>query len=352
MLVRAATPDDLAGLLAFARRAGTGLTSLPANKEHLAERLQRVARSFAGDMDPAEADYLFLLEDDQGEVLGTSALLAAAGLREPWYSYRVGLTVSASSEMQVYRQHPTLFLVNDLTGSTALCSLFLPPPHRNARTGRLLSKSRLLFMAEFMAEFAPRAICEIRGFTDAAGRSPFWDSLGRHFFKMEFARADYLTGIGSKAFIAEMMPRFPLYTCFLSEEARAAIGQVHPQSAPGLAMLQEEGFSYQGYVDIFDGGATVEAPMQQVRSIRDSQLLLLAIGTPGDQAQDYLIHNRGRADCRMTVGAARVAAGTLIVAKETAQRLQLRAGMPVRAVPLAPETATDPYAGDSAWPPT
>ncbi len=350
MLVRAATPDDLAGLLAFAERAGTGLTSLPANKEHLAERLQRVARSFAGEAEPAEADYLFLLEDDNGDVLGTSALLAAAGLREPWYSYRVGLTVSASSEMQVYRQHPTLFLVNDLTGSTALCSLFLPPPHRSARTGRLLSKSRLLFMAEFAAEFAPRAICEIRGMSDAEGRSPFWDSLGRHFFKMEFARADYLTGIGSKAFIAEMMPKFPLYACFLSDAARAAIGQVHPQSVPGLAMLQEEGFSYQGYVDIFDGGATVEAPIQQVRSIRDSQVLLLAIGTPGEQAQDYLIHNRGRADCRMTVGAGRVATGTLIVAKETAQRLRLRAGMPVRAVPLAPIADADPYAGDSAWP--
>lgn len=350
MLVRAATPGDLAGLLDFAERAGSGLTSLPANKEHLAERLQRVARSFAGELPVAEADYLFLLEDDAGMVLGTSAVLAAAGLREPWYSYRVGLTVSASSEMQVYRQHPTLFLVNDLTGSTALCSLFLPPPHRNARTGRLLSKSRLLFMAEFARDFAPRVICEIRGFTDQEGRSPFWDSLGRHFFKMEFSRADYLTGIGSKAFIAEMMPRFPLYTCFLSEQAREVIGKVHPQSEPGLAMLQEEGFSYQGYVDIFDGGATVETAMPQIRSIRDSQLLLLAIGTPGDEAQDYLIHNRGRADCRMTLGAARVAAGTLIVDRETAARLQLRAGMPVRAVPLAADQADDPYALDSVWP--
>jgi arginine N-succinyltransferase len=34
---------------------------------------------------------------------------------------------------------------------------------------------------------------------------------------MEFSQADYLTGVGNKAFIAELMPKFPLYTCFLSE---------------------------------------------------------------------------------------------------------------------------------------
>lgn len=61
----------------------------------------------------------------------------------------------------------------------------------------------------------------MRGMSDEEGRSPFWESLGRHFFKMEFSQADYLTEVSNKAFIAELMPKkFPLYTCFLSEEAR------------------------------------------------------------------------------------------------------------------------------------
>ena len=89
----------------------------------------------------------------------------------------------------------------------------------------------------------------MRGMSDEEGRSPFWESLGRHFFKMEFSQADYLTGVGNKAFIAELMPKFPLYTCFLSEEARGVIGRVHPNTEPALAMLKAEGFSYQGYVD-------------------------------------------------------------------------------------------------------
>lgn len=345
MLVRAAHIDDLPALLDLAVEAGSGMTSLPASEERLERRLQTVTASFAGELPIADADYLFVLQSEQGQVVGTSGVVAAAGLREPWYSYRRGLTVTASRELNVYRQQPTLFLTNDLTGASALCSLFLSQPHRHSLYGRLLSRARFIHMAEFPGDFAPKIIAEMRGLSDSQGRSPFWDSLGQHFFRMDFARADFLTGTGSKSFIAEMMPKFPLYACFLSEEARAAMGRVHPDSEPALAMLLEEGLQDQGYIDIFDGGVTLEAQFNQVRSIRESQTLLLAIGTPGEDASNWLIHNRGRADCRITAGPARVAAGTLVVAAETAERLRLRAGTPVRAVALtgAPQDI-DPYA--------
>jgi arginine N-succinyltransferase len=31
----------------------------------------------------------------------------------------------------------------------------------------------------------------MRGFSDEEGRSPFWESVGNHFFSIEFAKADY-----------------------------------------------------------------------------------------------------------------------------------------------------------------
>ncbi|WOD10228.1 arginine N-succinyltransferase [Pseudomonas sp. NyZ704] len=346
MLVRSARQTDLAVLMQMAANAGSGLTTLPASEERLARRLQIVERSFLGQVEQADADYLFVLEDLHGQVIGTSGMLAAAGMREPWYSYRMGLTVTASRELGVYQQHPTLFLVNDLTAATALCSLYLPAEHRQSDKGRLISKARFLFMAEYAAHFSEQVIVEMRGLSDAVGRSAFWDSLGQHFFKMDFAQADYLTGIGNKAFIAEMMPRFPLYACFLSQAARDAIGQVHPDSEPGLAMVKEEGMTYQGYIDIFDGGATLEAPLAQIRAVRESQLLLLSIGTPGDEAESYLVHNRSRPDCRIISTPARVAAGTLVVAPEAAERLRLRAGTLVRAVSLIGRDSAhlpDPY---------
>ncbi len=335
MIVRPVRSSDLPALIDLARSTGTGLTTLPANEERLAHRVGWAEKTFRGEAGRGDADYLFVLEDDNGRVVGISAIAGAVGLREPWYNFRVGLTVSASQELNIYREIPTLFLANDLTGNSELCSLFLHADYRTGLNGRMLAKARMLFIAEFPQLFGNKIIAEMRGVSDDAGRSPFWESLGRHFFKMEFSQADYLTGVGNKAFIAELMPKFPLYTCFLSPDARNVIGQVHPDTEPALAMLKSEGFSYQGYVDIFDAGPAVECETGKIRAVRDSQALVLAIGTPGDDATPFLIHNRKREDCRITAAPARFAAGTLVVDPLTAKRLQLNAGDQVRAVPLS-----------------
>ncbi|PJI51116.1 MAG: arginine N-succinyltransferase [Pseudomonas sp.] len=335
MIVRPVTSADLPALFDLARSTGTGLTTLPANEQRLQHRVNWAEKAFRGEAERADADYLFVLENDEGKVVGISAVAGAVGLREPWYNYRVGLTVSASQELGIHREIPTLFLANDLTGQSELCSLFLHADHRTGLNGRLVSKARFLFIAEFRELFGDKVIAEMRGMSDEDGRSPFWESLGRHFFKMEFSQADYLTGVGNKAFIAELMPKFPLYSCFLSEDAREVIGRVHPHTEPALAMLKAEGFSYQGYVDIFDAGPAIEAPTEKIRAIADSQTLVLAIGTPGDDAEPYLIHNRKREECRITAAPARVAAGSLVVDAQTAKRLRLSAGASVRAVPLS-----------------
>ncbi|TBU77054.1 arginine N-succinyltransferase [Pseudomonas daroniae] len=335
MIVRSVRAGDLPALIDLARSTGTGLTTLPANEARLAYRVGRAEKTFRGEAERGDCDYMFVLEDDDGRVLGISAIAGGVGLRESWYNYRVGLTVCASQELNIHRQVPTLFLANDLTGHSELCSLFLHADHRTGLNGRLLSKARFLFIAEFREQFGDKIIAEMRGVSDEEGRSPFWECLGRHFFRMEFSQADYLTGVGNKAFIAELMPKFPLYTCFLSEAAREVIARVHPDTEPALAMLKSEGFSYQGYVDIFDAGPAIEAETAKIRAIRDSQLLVLAIGTPGDDAPVYLVHNRKREDCRITAARARMAAGTLVVDPLTARRLRLNVGDQVRAVALA-----------------
>lgn len=335
MIVRSVRAGDLPALIDLARSTGTGLTTLPANEARLAYRVGRAEKTFRGEAERGDCDYMFVLEDDDGRVLGISAIAGGVGLRESWYNYRVGLTVCASQELNIHRQVPTLFLANDLTGHSELCSLFLHADHRSGLNGRLLSKARFLFIAEFREQFGDKIIAEMRGVSDEEGRSPFWECLGRHFFRMEFSQADYLTGVGNKAFIAELMPKFPLYTCFLSEAAREVIARVHPDTEPALSMLKSEGFSYQGYVDIFDAGPAIEAETAKIRAIRDSQLLVLAIGTPGDDAPVYLVHNRKREDCRITAARARMAAGTLVVDPLTARRLRLNVGDQVRAVALA-----------------
>jgi arginine N-succinyltransferase len=198
----------------------------------------------------------------------------------------------------------------------------------------LLSLGRLLFVAEFPHLFGDKLIAELRGSADEHGCSPFWDSLGRHFFKMDFSHADHLSGLGSKSFIAELMPRQPLYTCLLTEQAQAVIGKAHPNTEPALKILTAEGFAHKGYIDIFDAGPVIEAPVSNIRTVRDSQPLVLAIGTPDEEAPVWLIHNRRLENCRITAAQARQVGNSLIVDRLTAKRLQLQPGNSVRAVPL------------------
>ncbi|WP_420234500.1 arginine N-succinyltransferase [Pseudomonas sp. ABY48] len=334
MIVRPVAITDLPALLDLARSAGPGFTSLPANEERLAHRIRWAQRTFAGQVERADADYLFVLEDDDRQVVGISALTGAVGLREPWYNYRVGLTVSSAPELGIQRQIPTLFLNNEMSGQSEICSLFLHPEQRRGHNGRLLSLARLLFVAEFSQLFGEKLIAELRGHADERGCSPFWDSLGRHFFKKDFSYADQLSGMGNKSFIAELMPRQPLYTCLLTEQAQAVIGKAHPNTEPALKILSAEGFSHKGYIDIFDGGPVIEAPVSKIRTVRDSQALTLVIGTPNEQAPMWLIHNRRLENCRVTSARAHLHGHTLLVDRLTAKRLQVQPGNTVRAVAL------------------
>ncbi len=78
-----------------------------------------------------------LEESESGAVVGICAIEVAVGLNDPRYNYRVGTRVHASKELNVYQALPTLFLSNDHTGSSELCTLFLDPQWR--KEGQWLS---------------------------------------------------------------------------------------------------------------------------------------------------------------------------------------------------------------------
>lgn len=336
MLIRPIETGDLPELLALAKEAGVGVTTLQANPERLSARILASETSLNAEApDTADASYVFVLEDElTSKIVGTSAIEAAVGMHETWYNYRVGINVHASRELGIYKQLETLFLNSDMTGSSELCSLFLLPHYRKDGNGSLLSKARFLFMAEHSARFSHRIIAEMRGISDEVGRSPFWESLGRHFFRMDFARADFLSYVGSKSFIAELMPQHPIYTCFLHEEARLAIGEVHEATRPARAMLEAEGFHYQGYVDIFDAGPTLECELDQVRAVRasgcfEAQLVSAEAGVP------WLVSNRRLVGFRCVIAIGQKTENGLQLTQSVLDRLGIAAGDSVRAVPLS-----------------
>src|SRR6202008_1066906 len=157
-----------------------------------------------------------------------------------------------------------------------------------------------------------------------------------------YSRADYLTGIGRKAFIAELMPRHPVYTQLLPEEARAVIGEVHADSMPARALLESEGFRYEGYVDIFDAGPTLECFRDTIDAVRLSQTLPVTLGEEDpvpDSLTDnvpWLVANRKFEDFRVLVAAAPSRVDRFPLLAYAAAALGIGEGDSVRAVPLAP----------------
>ena len=278
MRIRPIARDDLDGLQALAQQAGVGFTSLPDNREFLAGKIESAARAFEERTPVDDRLYFFVLEDEtNGELAGCCAIEGQVGREVPFYNYRLGTLAHSSVQLDLHRTIDTLFLSSDHTGDAEVCSLFLRPEYRgeankHLRNGALLSKARWLFIAQFRDRFPQKVLAEMRGVFDENNVSPFWESLGKHFFPMDFNEADRLTGLGQKSFIGELMPKFPIYTTFMSEEARACIGQVHRHTRPALEMLKKEGLRWEGYIDIFDGGPTVEAYIDDVRAIRNSRL--------------------------------------------------------------------------------
>ena len=349
MIVRPIAHADLPSLLALAEGAGIGMTTLPRNQTLLAARIDASERTFAGRAENADRQWMFVLEDPSAKrIAGVSAIVGAVGLRDPFYSYRVGLVVHASRELGIFTQTPTLFLSNDHTGASELCSLYLDPQYRQGRNGALLSKCRFLFMAEFRDRFADKVFAELRGVSDTQGRSPFWESLGRHFFSMDFAQADYLTGIGKKSFVAELMPKHPLYTSFLTPEAQAAIGETHELTKPARRLLEEEGFRYDHHVDIFDAGPTVECALADIHAVRHSVTAQVSRIVDDDAEQlstvpPTMVATTALPGFRLALGRARRDEAGVVLSRTIAEAIGAAVGERVRLVALSPRERSNTH---------
>jgi len=333
MLIRPIEASDFAVLKQIAIESGAGFTSLPVDDAILEGKIARSCKSFAAEVEqPHDEYYLLVLEDtDTGAVVGTTAIEAAVGTHDPFYHYHLGKVVHSSRELGVYNVVETLTLTNDYTGVSELCTLFLQERYRHGYCGRLLSKVRFLLMAEFPQRFHEMVIAEMRGVTDDKIGSPFWQWLQDHFFTVDYTTADRLTGMGRKEFIAELMPKYPVYVSLLSKAAQAVIGKVHPQTVPALKLLQQEGFSCRGYVDIFDAGPTVECPLENIKSVQRSYRLKAVIGQPLG-GRPCLISNCKLPEFRATVAEVTLyqKAHQVVVSADVAARLAIANGDAMR----------------------
>ncbi|MEI8655127.1 MULTISPECIES: arginine N-succinyltransferase [Vibrio] len=306
LVVRPISMSDYDALHTCAVESGHGFTSLPVNEELLTNRIKHSEYSFTKPdvTSPSDEGYLMVgFDSETGEVAGTTGIEAAVGWDVPFYSYHISTIVHSSPKLNVNNVVKLLTFGNNYTGCSEICTLFLRPEFRQGLNGRLMSKCRFLMMAEHPHRFSKTIFAEMRGVSDEDGNSPFWQWLQEHFFSIDFTMADYLTGIGKKGFIADLMPKLPIYINLLSKEAQEVIGQVHEKTRPALKLLEKEGFTCRNYVDIFDAGPSVECDINNIDSVRNSVRVKVIIAEHSS-SQDFLICNTSFENFRATAAKA------------------------------------------------
>lgn len=268
--IRAARMGDLDHLYEMAKLTGGGFTNLPPDREALTRKLERGAEGFARDADTIGDDlFVFALENvETGQVVGTCQIFSQVGQKWPFYSYRISTHTQHSAELERTFRAEILNLTTDLEGSSEVGGLFLHPGQRAGGNGLLLARSRYLFIAMHRQRFADTTLAELRGVIDEAGNSPFWDGVAGRFFGMPFYVADEFNATHGNQFIADLMPHHPVYIAMLPDTAKTVIGVPHPSGRAAMRMLENEGFHWEKYIDIFDGGPTMTSRTDQIRSVR------------------------------------------------------------------------------------
>ena len=272
LIVRRVYEKDLNELFELIQRSEYGLTTLKISKEALAARIEKSVFAFQQkNSKPDGLPYVFVMEDlSKGTIVGTCSIYSKVGGFEPQYHYQIKQSRHASDDLNVEKNIDVLHLHEVHDGPTEIGSLFLSPDYWGSGYGRLLSLSRFLFMADFKQRFETQVIAEMRGVVDEHGKSPLWSALGAYFFQIDFPKAETLSS-KSKKFIADLMPKHPIYIPLLPQEAQAVIGKVHNNTRPALAVLNKEGFEFEDLVDIFDGGPSVHCEVKNIRTVRESK---------------------------------------------------------------------------------
>ena len=298
-IVEPAQAKDIDDLMALAIEMAPGITTFPPNKTILTKKINKSCEAFElstnDTMTPR--DFLLVLRDlSINKVIGTAAVFSHIGAELPFYSYK-RITSDISTQIDtpeakelIATSIQTLNLSHDMEGGTEVGTLLLLPSYNGLGLGKLLAKSRYLLIRAYKRLFSEPIFAELRGKTDPNDISPFWEAVGRKFMNdMEFSRADYLSAVTDKQFIADLFPIHAIYEALLPDDARQCISKANVKGQGALKMLFDEGFKDEGYVDIFDAGITVTARMSDLHTITRTKSMTVAIAEQVTQKDHSLL---------------------------------------------------------------
>ena len=288
-IIRPARMDDLQTLYEMAKLTGGGFTNLPPDRDSLSAKLERTQVALSREDGGIEDELIVMVLEntETGQVRGTCQIFSQVGQSAPFYSYRLSTLTQHSRELGRTFRAQMLSLTTDLEGAAEVGGLFLHPRERAEGLGLLLARSRYLYIKQHRQRFGERILAELRGVIDEAGGSPFWDGLAGRFFGMSFQEADEFNAVHGNQFIADLMPKTPIYIDMLTDSARAVIGLPHPNGRAAMRMLETEGFENSGYIDIFDGGPTLVGQIDMLKSLSNTRTATMT-GTHGERGTRIL----------------------------------------------------------------
>lgn len=251
------------------------LLNLPADKKVLTEKIERSVASFAGDLPPKDAEYLFVCEDlEENQIVGSSLILAKHGTESvPHYFFKVVKKDRYSEDLGIGFIHQVLQLKEDMDGPTEIGGLLIDRNYRRRpeKLGKQISLIRFIYMGMHIDDFEDRVLCELTPPLAEGGRSEFWEALGRRFTGLPYQEADLISQ-KNKEFISSLFPEQDIYMTLLDARSRLVLGRVGDDTLPAQHLLERIGFKYLHEVDPFDGGPHFGAKTSEISIIKKGKL--------------------------------------------------------------------------------
>lgn len=334
-LVRSAKREDLQQLFELARQFS--LLNLPAEKKAIETKIERSIQSFAGELSKNEAEYIFVVEDTEAElVVGSSMIIAKNGTpTSPNFSFKVLKKERFSRELGVGFIHQILRLNTNTDGPTELGGLVVDRAYRRRpeKVGRMISLSRFVYIAMEPSRFEAELHSEMAPPLTDEGRSEFWEALGRRFTGMPYREADLISS-QNNGFIQSLFPEEDIYLALLDAKARMVLGRVGEETQGALHLMNKVGFAYKDEVDPFDGGPHLRCATTENTIVKTTKKAKLKKAAGGDFNQTALMGLTRDGIYNGTASSFRLEGAEIVVPEKTWTALQLSEGEEIFFSPL------------------
>lgn len=334
-VVRCVTKEDIDAILSFSKTASLGIANLPTHMPRLEKMISDGIASFQKKVQkPGPEIYPFILEDTSTkEKIGTASLTASAGTRTHFCTYYLENIPEGESEPLEGCNHTLLYPRNYEEGPSEMIALYLSPLYRKGGLGKLLSFSRLLYVASFRERFTESLFADIRGYSTPDQRCPFWDSIGGKITKWSYQ--EVLQKLDrEEVYLSSLVTRYPIHWCLLTPEAQKYAGKTHPNTQAAYYMLNHQGFGFQKEISALDGGPTIISPVDSIKCIAASVQGKIANIVDSLEVQGIEVFLCNESPFRVCQTNILANEGAVTINTDVAKALQLDVGSIIRYTPL------------------